>query len=95
MLHLPTSAAMLATPPQNVRYGLDVDAAERETLLAALEIAQALASGDVVGAHFLATSAYSGPVLAARSSALADRVFRLGTAAAVLPTQEVTAHAMA
>ena len=91
MLHLPAP-----TPPQDPLFGLDVDAAERETLLAALEIAQALASGDVVGARFLATAAYSGPVLAARSSALADRVFRLGDSpAALLPTREVTAHATA
>ena len=93
MLNLP---ARTPTPPQDGLYGLDVDTAERETLLAALEIAQALASGDVAGARFLATAAYSGPVLAARVSALADRVFRLGVPPVpLLPTQEVTAHAAA
>ena len=90
MLSRPTPT----TPPRDTRYGLDVDPAERETLLAALEIAEALASGDVTGARFLATAAYSGPILTACCSALADRVFRLGAPpAAVLPTQEVPARA--
>jgi len=66
------------TPPQDARYGLDVDAAERESLLAALEIAQALTDGDTEGAPFLATVAYRGPALSARLSTLADCVFRLG-----------------
>ena len=91
MLNLPAP-----TPPQDVLFGLDVDTVERETLLAALEIAQALASGDIIGARFLATGAYSGPILAARVSALADRVFRLGDSPAVLLSgQEVTARATA
>ena len=86
-----------------LRTTLDVDAAERETLLAALEIAQALASGDADAARFLATVAYHAPTLAVRFDALADRVFALAAPlaarTAVLPatthTQEVSAHATA
>ena len=65
MLDRPTPAPI---PPQDVLYGLDIDAAERETLLAPLEIAQALAGGDVAGARFLATATCSGPILEARVS---------------------------
>ncbi len=74
-MNLPTPTP---APVADPRFALDVDAGERETLLAALEIAQALAGGDAIGARFLATDAYSGSILRAHADALADRVFNLG-----------------
>src|SRR5688500_4960310 len=74
MMNQPTVTPAL----EEARRFLDIDATERETLLAALETTQALIYGDVIGARFLATAAYNGPALSRRMDALADRIFLVG-----------------